>query len=236
MKILNLQRDAHSPWRVAALLAVSLITSSQAAAADPDSAAARIGDILRQVEAATRPPKAYAAAVHQTVTRPAAGASTSSSATRAELLAEEDYAVIGADSGATRATKKLSSKRTAQNTPAAAGKAAPHIIYTGLITVNPLKALRHVATMPAPEILDAFHQDLPCYQISAKDDHFELVLWVAKAGPAVRRLLIRGASGVILDTTLDYKHWNGLLVPAHVEIISPSNGTTTIQDYSAHAF
>jgi len=205
---------------------VTMCGLAQSAQNSPDSIQPRLGEILARVEAATKPPKGYRAAVHQTVMR----------AGGVELLAEEDYAVGCTDSGETRATKQLSSKRAAEKTPAAASPGAAPTVRGGLLTVNPLRAMQHVAAMASQEIVDDLHQGVPCYRISATDNQYGFVLWVAKADASVRRLVVRQGPGVVYDTTFEYKHWNGLLVPSHVEITNPSSGTTVAQDFSGHAF
>jgi hypothetical protein len=151
------------------------------------------------------------------------------------LLAEEDYTANCRDDGATHATVQLSSKRVAEKTPAAAEPGATQM-SGGLLTMNPLRALQHVAAMASPEIVDDLYQSVPCYKISAEDDHYGFVLWVSKAAPSVRRLVVRVGPSVMYDTTFEYANWNGLLVPSHVEITSPSKGTKVVQDYSGHAF
>lgn len=236
MTITNINRGRNSRWRVAALLSISLITCAQVGLAGPASARVQIGEILHQVEAASKPVNGYAAAVHQTVTKNGVLAAQNSQANKEEWVADEDYSVNCKESGETHATKQLSSKRAAETPASAAGVAtAPHLVRGGLLTVNPLAALQRVATMDSAEVVDDLYNGIPCNKITARDADFGFVLWVTKTDPTVRRLVLSQKSAVVYDTTFEYKNIKGLLVPSHVEITSPSKGIKMVQDYSGHS-
>jgi hypothetical protein len=199
------------------------------------SVAGQIGEILRQVEAVTKPPKGYSATIHQTVTRTSVAASASSSAGQAELLAEEDYAVSCTDDGTAHVTKQLSSTRAKETVPAAAGPGS-NIARGGLLTVSPLMALQYVAKMASQKIVNDLYQSVPCYEISAGDAQFGLVVWISKTDSSVRRVVLEHGASVEYDATLIYETWNGVLLPSHVEITCPSTGVKMVQDYTGRAF
>jgi hypothetical protein len=199
-----------------------------------ESSAVGIQDILRQVEAETLTSSNYSARVHQTVTRAQGSGAAAPAAAQATVLAEEEYAVNCSTSGDVRMTRQLSSKRTAEGSmtdPSAARKTGG-----GLITVNAIRALRHVADLPSPEITDDLCGNVASYKISASEKHYDFLLWVDKSEPCIRRLIVRQDAKVIFDTTFAYKRWNGVLVPARVEISKPSSGVTMVQEYSEQTF
>jgi hypothetical protein len=105
-----------------------------------------------------------------------------------------------------------------------------------LITINPINTLRHIEQMHSGTIGDDVYQNTACYKISDGDGRFSFVLWVSKSDWGVCRETISRDAKVFLDTQFEYKHWNGSLVPVHVVITKPSNGTRVEQEYSAHSY
>ena len=105
-----------------------------------------------------------------------------------------------------------------------------------LMTVNPINTLRHIEQMRSGLIGDDVYQNDACYKISNEDGRFSFSLWVSKSDWSIRREIISRDATVLLDTQFEYKHWNGMLVPVHVVIMKPSNGTRVDQEYSAHTY
>jgi len=217
---------------LAALVAASLLAAGPAFAGDPQGTPPSVAELLHQVETTVRTPKGYSAAIHQQVTRPSvAGARVAGTV---EIMAEEDYALDCNEAGEARHVRKVSAAVAAVKR-AEAKPGEPPVVRGGLMTVNPLKALEHVAALPATGVVEEDSAGVPCYKISAVDSHDAYILWVSKSQPAVRRLIIQEQGATLLDTTFTYKSWRGALVPSHVEITSPSNGVKMIHDYSGHA-
>lgn len=215
------------------LMAVGAVNSLAEGTNSLPSGNDEVRDLLRRATAATAPPKGYSATVHHTVKHTIAAASPLSPTAQKEVLAEEDYAVRSNSTGGVRTTARLSSRQAAQRQPAGPGKAPTK---GGLVTVNPLEALKQVAAMQAVELADDSWHGAPCRRVTGNGEHYGFVVWVDRKESSVRRVLLHSGPKVLYDVSVDYKQWNGGLVPAHVEITRPSRGITMIQDFSGHTF
>jgi hypothetical protein len=217
---------------VACILALRQVTL-----AEPADNADKVREITRRVEAAIKPSKEYSAVVHQTVKKAGAGASAAAASTRAEeVVAEEDYSVHCTIAGDARSTGRLSSRRATPVASMDSSDGSTRTIKGGLMTVNPLRAIEIVASLPAPELMEVMDQRVACFRISGRKEQFGFVVWVDKSDSSVRRVLVNTDTGVFMDTTFAYKNWGGALVPAHVEISTPSSGITMVEDFSNHAY
>jgi hypothetical protein len=152
---------------LAALVAASLLAAGPAFAGDPQGTPPSVAELLHQVETTVRTPKGYSAAIHQQVTRPSvAGARVAGTV---EIMAEEDYALDCNEAGEARHVRKVSAAVAAVKR-AEAKPGEPPVVRGGLMTVNPLKALEHVAALPATGVVEEDSAGVPCYKISAVDN------------------------------------------------------------------
>jgi hypothetical protein len=248
---------------IAAFLVFPVIVVAQACFADTNHLAIGVGEILHRVEAATVPPRTYSATVHQAVTRTNTPSSTTSLAGQSSLTEEQDYVVNCTTSGVVRASKGISLRQLpqmatatstsgpsgggggghgnaevqpSQNATAASTTNAPTSNMRMLITMNPINALRHIEKIGSATIADDVDQNIPCYKISAMDNHFGFILWVSKTDASVCRQIVLQDSNTLFDAQFEYTKWNGTLVPSHVVITRPANGIRVTQDYSGHTF
>jgi hypothetical protein len=206
--------------------------------ADTNNTTVTLPELRQRVEAATLPTQSYFATVHQTIWQmsPTAALGAPALSTQTNKLEEADYEVHCAPTGELHAKKGLllTRKPSSLNTQSTALPSAHNARL--LITINPINSLRHIATLNSLIISDDIYQNIPCYKLSALDDHFGFVIWVTKADSYVCRQIILQDSNPLFDAQFEYKRWGGRFVPLRTMITKPSNGARVIQDFSGHTF
>ena len=236
------------------LITLLLLTLGQICPTASGQALPGISELLRQVEAATLPPQAYTATVHQSVLKTNTAAVPHALALKPRLTEEEDFTVAGTRSGLVHASKPLAARRYVENTNASAaasgdgvGAAAANATVSSVsdgsavgnarlvMTMNPINALRYMDKTGSATIADGSDNGSPCYEVSAPCGRFGFRLWVTKDSPRVTRQLLLLDGEPVYDTTFEYKKWSGVLVPSHVVISHPGKGVRIDQQFSAHS-
>jgi len=196
-----------------------------------------ISEVVSNVAKAILPARSYWATVHQRVSVANGNATfTNPTPAQSQSIEETDYLVAGEPSGALRATKGLALKRAIQPHAGNAGASAPDQNLRLMVAVNPMNALRHIEKLGSGVVTNDLYQSIACYKISATDGQFTFLVWVSKSDSSVRRQVILQDTDTLLDTEFTYQEWNGALVPSHVVISKPSNGTRIDQVFTGHTY
>jgi hypothetical protein len=198
-----------------------------------------ISELVSNVAKTILPDRTYRATVHQSVALMNGNGSNSNGTTITNITQrgeEADYLVIGEVSGALRPTKGIALKRAVPASPASTSISGPAQNLRLMVTVNAMDALRHIEKLGSGTITNEIYKGIPCYTISATDGQFTFVVWVTASDSSVPRLVILQDSSTLFDTEFTYQKWNGGLVPSHVVISKPSNGTRIDQVFTGHAY